>query len=84
MSAPHDGSPAPSPSRCERYRSFIEPLAIAITALLLMLVFAHRGSEVVEGDTRGIDLFALHQARALRSGHLWVAGVMRDLSRLAA
>jgi undecaprenyl-diphosphatase len=42
------------------------------------------GGEVVDGDTRGFDLYVLHQAQAWRTGHAWVAGVMRDLSGLGS
>ena len=84
MSTPHDGEPALPRSRFERYRSLIKPLAIGTAALLLLLAFAHLGGEVIEGDTRGFDLYVLHQAQALRGGHPWVAGVMRDLSGLGS
>lgn len=84
MSAPLDASPAPPLSRLERYRSLIKPLAICTAVFLMMLAFTHLGGEVVEGDTRGFDPYVLHQAQALRNGHPWVAGVMRDLSRLGS
>ena len=84
MPTPHAGNPAPPYSGFERYRSLIKPLAIGTAALLMMLAFAHLGGEVIEGDTRGFDLYVLHQAQALRNGHPWVPGVMRDLSGLGS
>ena len=73
-----------SRSQEDRYSSLRNTLLIALAALLLALVFAYIGSEVIEGDTRSLDMHVLRGARALRTSHPWLAEVMRDLSGLGS
>ncbi len=70
--------------RAARIRALLKPLLVGGLAALLLWAFAHLGSEVAEGDTRGFDTAILHAAQALRTDHAWVAGVMRDLSGLGS
>ena len=73
--------PAPSP---DRYGSLLKPLLIGLAALLFALAFVHLGSEIVEGETLSFDKALLLRAQALRLGHPWLAGAMRDLSGLGS
>lgn len=68
----------------DRYSSLRKTLLIAVAALLLALLFAYVGSEVIEGDTRSLDLYLLHAAKVLRATHPWLAEVARDLSGLGS
>ncbi len=60
------------------------PLFAALTAALLTWAFIQISIEMSAGDTRGFDMAVFHAARALRTGHPWVAEVMRDLSGLGS
>lgn len=53
-------------------------------ASLIAVLFLHLGSEVNEGETRAFDTYLLRAAQALRAGHPWLEGVMRDLSGLGS
>ena len=70
----------PTLSRLATYR----PLFAGLTAALLTWVFIQISVEMSEGDTRAFDLAILRAAQSLRSGHPWVAEVMRDLSGLGS
>lgn len=50
----------------------------------LMLAFFLLGSEVLEGETRGFDLFVLRAIQAPGPGHPWFVEAMRDLSGLGS
>ena len=75
------------PERFLRFRpdrALLKPLLIGSAILLLLLMFAKLSSEVLEGDTRGFDLYLLHRAQALRVDHPHFVDVMRDLSALGS
>lgn len=74
----------PSAEHKERYKSLFVSLLFGLAAGLLLLGFASLTGEVLEGDTRGFDMYLLREARSLRAGHPWVAEVMRDLSGLGS
>jgi len=74
----------PSPHALARLQPLIKPLLFGMLAALLAAGFAWLGSEVVEGDTRGFDLYVLHTAAALRLAHPWLGEVMRDFSGLGS
>lgn len=78
-SAGHDGAVGTA-SRTERLRKLIGPLSAGSIAALLLLGFAHLGSEVAEGETHAFDMAILRAAQAVRMSHPWVTEVMRDLS----
>jgi undecaprenyl-diphosphatase len=76
-----DGSDATlPPSRIEEYPSLVKPLLFVFAAAMLAFAFAMLGSEVGEGDTLVFDMQVIQRAQALRTGHPWLAEVMRDLS----
>jgi undecaprenyl-diphosphatase len=60
------------------------PLVAGLVVVLLAWAFIQISSEMVEGDTRGFDMFLLQAAQSLRAGQPWVAEVMRDLSGLGS
>ena len=61
------------------------PLLLAgLLLLLAAIAFVLLGSEVGEGETRGIDLRLLHAAQSARAAAPWLAGMMRDLSGLGS
>ncbi len=51
---------------------------------MLTWAFIQISTEMVEGDTRAFDMAILRAAQSLRSGHPWMAEVMRDLSGLGS
>jgi undecaprenyl-diphosphatase len=71
-------------SRGDRYSGLLKPMLVGLVSLLLVLAFAHLGSEVVEGETRSFDVGVLRAAQRLRADHLGLASVMRDLSGLGS
>ncbi len=68
----------------DRFKSLLTPLLVGLAAVLLGLVFASLGSEVMEGDTRSFDMHVLRSAQSLRAAHPWLTTVMRDLSGLGS
>lgn len=60
------------------------PLIAGLVAALLTWVFIQISSEMIEGDTRAIDMTILRAAQSLRIGRPWVSEVMRDLSGLGS
>ena len=77
----HHSHNAAASSQLTRPRSspFNSVLFILI-ALVLGVVFAYFGSEVAEGDSQAFDLLVVQYAKELRTNHLWLAEVLRDLS----
>lgn len=71
-------------ARLDRFRSLYVPLLTGLAVVLLAWVFIRISSEMLEGDTRGFDMFLLRAAHSMRAGHPWVAEVMRDLSGLGS
>lgn len=65
-------------------RPLLTALIVMLVAVGLLLAFAYLAGEVLEGDTRGIDMRALLAAQTLRSEHGWVTGIMRDFSGLGS
>jgi len=66
------------------HESVFRPLLFGLAVVLLVLAFASLASEVLEGDTRGLDMYVLSAARSLRARHPWIGEVMRDLSGLGS
>lgn len=64
--------------------SLFKALWIMFVVALLAFGFAKLGSEVLEGETRSFDLHALETADMLRSSHVWLTSVMRDLSGMGS
>ena len=64
--------------------SLVKPLLMGLSSLLLMLVFIHLGSEIVEDDTLSADQHVLRIAQQLRIANSWVVGLMRDVSGLGS
>ncbi len=71
-------------ARFDNLRSLLKPLAAGMAVVLLLLGFALLAGEVLEGETRGIDMWLLRQAQAVREAHPWFTQVMRDLSGLGS
>ena len=71
-------------SRFAGEQPLLKPLLIGLAAILLLLAFVYGGSEIMEGDTRPLDVYLLHVAQSLRAGHPWLAGTMRDFSGLGS
>lgn len=67
-----------------RDRSLLITLIVMLAVVGLLLAFAYLSGEVLEGETRGIDMRALLAAQTLRSHHPWVAEIMRDFSGLGS
>ena len=65
-------------------RTLLRSLLGIAAVLILAIVFAALGGEVMEGDTKAFDMYLLAEARSLRATHPWVSGVMRDLSGLGS
>jgi undecaprenyl-diphosphatase len=65
-------------------RSLFKALSIMFVVALLAFGFAKLGSEVMEGETRSFDMHALQMADMLRSTHVWLTSVMRDLSGMGS
>lgn len=61
-------------------RPLLMTLVVMLVAAGLALAFALLAGEVLEGETRGIDMRVLQAARTLRSQHGWITSVMRDFS----
>ena len=80
----NDTSTPPPGFRLLKSPALLQSVLIGLAAVLLMLIFMHLGSEVVEGETRSFDTYLLLSAQSLRAGHPWVAEVMRDLSGLGS
>ncbi|MDM0035769.1 phosphatase PAP2 family protein [Variovorax sp. J22P271] len=73
-----------SSGRLGRLRSLWKYLAGGLAVVLLLLAFVRVASEVIEGDTHGIDTTLLREAKLLRDAHPVFAHVMRDLSGLGS
>lgn len=71
-------------SRLDGEQPLLKPMLIGLAAVLLLLAFVLGGSEIMEGDTRPLDVYLLHVAQSLRAGHPWLAGTMRDFSGLGS
>jgi undecaprenyl-diphosphatase len=70
--------------RFDNLRSLLKPLAAGFVVMLLLLGFALLASEVLEGQTHGIDTRLLREAQQIREAHPWFTQVMRDLSGLGS
>jgi hypothetical protein len=57
-------------------------LLAGLGVILLTWAFIQISGEMIEGDTRSIDMLLLRAAQSLRADYPWVAEVMRDLSAL--
>lgn len=68
----------------ERLGALWKYLAGGLAVLLLLLAFVLVASEVIEGDTHGIDTTLLREAKVFRDAHPLFAHVMRDLSGLGS
>jgi undecaprenyl-diphosphatase len=68
----------------DRYRDLLKPLLVGLAAVLLVSAFAQLAAEIAEGDTRAFDMEVVHIAQSLRTGHRWLAEIMRDLSGLGS
>ena len=62
----------------------LRSLLWVVVVVVLALLFAGLGGEVVEGDTKALDVHLLAAASSLRASHPWVSSVMRDLSALGS
>ncbi len=71
-------------ARLDSYSPLFRPLLTGLAAALLVWAFIAISSEMVEGDTRAVDMAILQAAQSLRAGHPWVPEVMRDLSGLGS
>lgn len=71
-------------ARPDSYSPLFRPLIAGLVAALLVWAFIAISSEMVEGDTHSVDMAILQAAQSLRTGHPWVAEVMRDLSGLGS
>jgi len=60
------------------------PLMAGLVVVLSIWAFIGISGEMAEGDTGVVDMAILRAAQSLRTGHPWVAGVMRDLSGLGS
>ncbi len=60
------------------------PVVFILVAIALGLFFAYFSSEVAEGDSHAFDLLVVQYAKELRTSHLWLAEVLRDLSGLGS
>ncbi len=69
-----------SPAAATRHRS----LLLGFAAAMFVLSFAALASEVLEGDTRRVDVALTRAAQALRSAQPWLADAMRDFSGLGS
>ena len=65
-------------------RPLVGPLVAGLVAALLAWIFIRISEEMLEGDTGAFDMAILRAARSLRTGHPWIADVMRDLSGLGS
>ena len=73
-----------SASRLDSLGPLWKYLAGGLAVLLLLLAFVRVASEVIEGDTHGIDTALLREAKLFRDAHPMFAHVMRDLSGLGS
>ncbi len=55
-----------------------------VVVVLLLFGFAKLGAEVLRHQNFGIDMSAIQMAGMLRSSHVWLTGVMRDLSGMGS
>ena len=74
----------PSSELADRSRHLLRSLMFGLISGLLLLAFGMLAGEVLEGDTRTVDMYLLSQAESLRVSHAWVADIMRDLSGLGS
>jgi undecaprenyl-diphosphatase len=56
------------------------PVLVWLAAAMLLVLFAHLGGEIGEGETAGFDGYVLHAAQSLRTAHPGISVVMRDLT----
>lgn len=68
----------------ELFRSLWRPLLVGAFVAAMVFVFLKLGSEVVEGETQGVDQYVLLLAQALREQNPRLAGMMRDLTALGS
>jgi undecaprenyl-diphosphatase len=66
--------------RLDRGRQAHLPLWGGLAAALLAWFFLYIGAEMLEGETRVVDMLLLRAAQSLRARQPWVAVVMRDFS----
>jgi undecaprenyl-diphosphatase len=65
-------------------KRFVHSALFILIAIGLVGVFAYFGSEVAEGESQAVDLFMVQYAKELRTSHLWLPEVLRDLSGLGS
>ena len=53
----------------DRSRHLLRSLMFGLISGLLLLAFGMLAGEVLEGDTRTVDMYLLSQAESLRVGH---------------
>jgi len=70
--------------RLDSLRPLAVPLIAGLLAALSAWIFIRISEEMLEGDTGAFDMAILRAARTLRTGHPWIAEVMRDLSGLGS
>lgn len=76
----HSHNAAASPQLTRRRSTAFNSVLFILLAIALGVVFAYFGSEVAEGDSQALDLLVVRYAKELRTSHLWLAEVLRDLS----
>ncbi|MGB2881296.1 MAG: phosphatase PAP2 family protein [Rhodoferax sp.] len=76
----HSHNAAASSQLTRRRSTTFNSVLFILIALVLGVVFAYFGSEVAEGDSQAFDLLVVQYAKELRTNHLWLAEVLRDLS----
>ena len=64
--------------------SLVQTLGFGIVAVLCVVAFALLAGEMLEGDTRALDMALARAAQSLLVAHPWVFEVMRDLSGLGS
>lgn len=67
-----------------RQNTIFHSAVFVLIAVVLVGVFAYFGSEVVEGDSQAFDMLMVQYAKSLRTSHLWLPEVLRDLSGLGS
>lgn len=64
--------------------SLVQTFGFGIVAVLGILAFVLLAGEMLEGDTRALDMALVRAAQSLLVAHPWVFEVMRDLSGLGS
>ena len=83
MNSPRDQH-ATTDSPGELFPSLWRPLLAGGFVAAMVFVFLKLGSEVIEGETQGVDQYVLMFAQALRAQNPRLADMMRDLTALGS